>query len=274
MSSKTEMASVPYPIESVDNVLRLLQLLHEHEELGVTAAARLLGVAPSTAHRLFAMLVFRGFAVQNARRTYEPVPDHLRPTRAEPSLSKQVAVLRPLLTKVMRDLDETVHFVVLRGTAAFFVDGVEADHPMRVASRAGLSMPAHCTAAGKAMLGHFTPSEINAHYPRGLPDVYGPAATDLPTLKRQLAAVRRTGFAVSREENERSVVGTAVCLRNEEGRIRGALAVGVASSRCPNTRLPELAARLQDAAGVARSLMNRLDVAHSHAGGASRDSAS
>jgi IclR family transcriptional regulator, acetate operon repressor len=261
VSGRGQPASVPYPIESVDNVLRLLQLLHAHEELGVTVAARLLGVAPSTAHRLFAMLVFRGFAVQNARRRYEPVPDHLHPTRTEPALSEQVAVLRPLLTKVMLDVDETVHFVVLRGTAAFFADGVEADHPMRVVSRAGLTMPAHCTAAGKAMLGQLSPADVDALYPHGLPDVYGPAATDMPTLKRQLASVRRAGFAVSREENERSVVGAAVCLRGDAGRMRGALAIGVASGRCPNTRLAELAHRLLDAAGAAQPLLSGLDTA-------------
>jgi DNA-binding IclR family transcriptional regulator len=268
MTAKVGAPSVPYPIESVDNVLRLLQLLHEHGELGVTAAARLLGVAPSTAHRLFAMLVFRGFAVQNARRSYEPVPDHLRSTRTEPALGDQVAVLRPLLTKVMQDLDETAHFVVLRGTAAFFVDGVEARHPMRVVSRAGLSMPAHCTAAGKAMLGQFSPAEVDALYPHGLPDVYGPAATDLPILKRQLASVRRAGFAVSREENERSVVGTAVCLRDEAGRVRGSLAVGVASGRCPNTRLAELAHHLLNAANLARPLLSGLSAAHAGSGNA------
>lgn len=262
MAAKMGAASVPYPIESVDNALRLLQLLHEHEELGVTAAARLLGVAPSTAHRLFAMLVFRGFAVQNVRRSYAPVPDHLRRSSTEPALSDQVAAMRPVLDKVMRELDETTHFVVLRGTAAFFVDGVEADHPMRVVSRAGLSMPAHCTAAGKAMLGQLSPAEVDAMYPNGLPDVYGPAATDLPILKRQLASVRRTGFAVSREENERSVVGTAVCLRDTEGRLRGALAVGVASGRCPNTRLLQLARHLCNAATLARPLLSGLSTAN------------
>lgn len=261
MAAKVSVSSVPYPIESVDNALRLLRLLHEHEELGVTAAARLLGVAPSTAHRLFAMLVFRGFAVQNVRRTYKPAPDHLRPARTEPALSDQVAAMHPVLAEVMRHLDETAHFVVLRGTAAFFADGVEADHPMTVASRAGMSMPAHCTAAGKAILGQLAPAEVDALYPNGLPDLYGPAATDLPILKRQLASVRRTGFAVSREENERNVVGTAVCLRDTEGRLRGALAVGVASGRCPNTRLSELARYLCNAAASARPLLSGLSAA-------------
>ncbi|MBF8187168.1 helix-turn-helix domain-containing protein [Nonomuraea sp. K274] len=68
--------SVPYPIESVDNALRLIHLLRARGEVGVTAAAKALGVAPSTAHRLLAMLVFRG---RRAER-----PPGLRPRPARP----------------------------------------------------------------------------------------------------------------------------------------------------------------------------------------------
>ena len=44
----------PYAIESVDNALRLAQLLLLDGTLSVTEAARHLAVSPSTAHRLLA----------------------------------------------------------------------------------------------------------------------------------------------------------------------------------------------------------------------------
>jgi IclR family transcriptional regulator, acetate operon repressor len=47
-----------YPIEAVDNALRLLQLLRDGGKLRLKEAAAELGVAPSTAHRLLAMLVY------------------------------------------------------------------------------------------------------------------------------------------------------------------------------------------------------------------------
>ena len=257
-SSDAARASVPYPIESVDNALRLIHLLWEREELGVTAAARILGVAPSTAHRLFAMLVFRGFAVQNARRTYQPGPVRPREAEVPHTLSDVAELVRPVLGPLCDNLQETVHFVVLQGTAALFVDGLEYQHGLRVASRAGMTMPAHCTAAGKALLSQLAPAEVDALYPRGLPDVYGPAATDVPTLKRHLASVRKAGFAVSREENERGVVGIAVVLRDEDGRVHGALAAGLPTARCPNSRLPEVARHLRVAAVAARPSLSVL----------------
>ena len=48
-----------YSIEAVDNALQLLQLLRDGGTLRLKDAAEELGVAPSTAHRLLAMLVRR-----------------------------------------------------------------------------------------------------------------------------------------------------------------------------------------------------------------------
>ncbi|WP_284978657.1 helix-turn-helix domain-containing protein [Arthrobacter sp. fls2-241-R2A-200] len=47
-----------YSIEAVDNALQLLQLLRDVGSLRLKDAAAELGVAPSTAHRLLAMLVY------------------------------------------------------------------------------------------------------------------------------------------------------------------------------------------------------------------------
>src|SRR5258708_33978546 len=70
-----------YLVESVDNALRLLQMLRDLGVLRLTDAAQELGIAPSTAHRLRAMLVYRGFAVQHEKRGYHPGP----PTLAGPA---------------------------------------------------------------------------------------------------------------------------------------------------------------------------------------------
>ncbi|WBB99961.1 IclR family transcriptional regulator [Solwaraspora sp. WMMA2080] len=243
--------AVPYPIESVDNALRLILLLRERSRLGVAEAARHLGVAPSTAHRLLGMLKHHGFAVQDGRRAYLPGPVFadlgLLAGRAGPDLR---TVVRPHLERLSGELQETVHLAVLQGTAVRFLDGVEATHGLRVGSRAGMSMPAHCTSGGKVLLAQLSPAELEVLYPRGLPAVYGPAVEDLATLRRQLTTARRLGYAVNREESERGITGIGVCLRDTTGRVRGALAAGMPTARCPNIRIPEVAAALRTAAGL------------------------
>ena len=51
-----------YRLASVDHALQLALALRQDGPLRTVDAARRLGVAPSTAHRLLAMLVYRGFA--------------------------------------------------------------------------------------------------------------------------------------------------------------------------------------------------------------------
>lgn len=246
--------SVTYPIESVDNALRLIRLLDERREVGVTEAARELRVAPSTAHRLLAMLVFRGFAIRNARRAYEPTS----PT-AEVASSGEAGLetaLAPLLAQLADRLEETVHFVVVHGTAAHFVAAAECRSVDRLASRAGMTMPAHSTAVGKVVLSSLASSELDAIYPRGLPDVYGPVPSSLDALKKQLASVRKAGYAVCMEENERDIVAVAVAARDSSGRVRGAFGVGMVRARCPNGRIPRVARELMAAAADARRLID------------------
>src|ERR1700731_5058294 len=74
-ASVTDSLAPQYPIESVDKALKLLLLLGERPEIRLSEAARYLGVAPSTAHRLLAMLAYRGFVRQDpVSKAYLPGP--------------------------------------------------------------------------------------------------------------------------------------------------------------------------------------------------------
>jgi DNA-binding IclR family transcriptional regulator len=236
--------AVPYPIESVDNALRLLLWLRERSRIGVAEAARYLGVAPSTAHRLLAMLRHHGFAVQDGSRAYLPGPVFAHLDLVGRLHRDLPTVAHPHLEALSRSLKETTHLVVLQGTAARFIDGVEASNGLRVGSRAGMSLPAHCTSAGKILLAQLPPAEVAALYPRGLPAGYGPVVTDLATLQRQLAAARRVGYAINREESERGIIGVSVCLRDRDDRVLAAIATAMPTARCPNARIPSVASEM------------------------------
>ncbi|MEV0636029.1 helix-turn-helix domain-containing protein, partial [Streptomyces sp. NPDC050619] len=132
-----------YPIESVDNALRVLLLLGERNELRLTEVAQYLGVATSTAHRLLAMLTYRGF-IRQAERGKAYVPGTAL-TGVAFSILQRFDVrqaLHPFLERLNAQLQETVHLGVLDGTTVRFVDALESPRAVRVASRLGQSMPA------------------------------------------------------------------------------------------------------------------------------------
>jgi DNA-binding IclR family transcriptional regulator len=232
-----------YPLKAVENALVAIKFLQERGEVRVADVADHLGVARSTAHRVLAMLVFHGFATQDARRAYRPGPALRSLREAEVTRPDLVTAAHPHLRALGQSIAETVHLMVLQGNGVRFVDGVEGPQALHVGSRIGMLLPAHATSGGKALLAELPEEELRALYPRGV-STGASAIGDLATLRRELDGVRRRGYAVNSEESERGVRAVGVCVRDGAGRAVAAAAIAVPSARWPKRRLTELAAPL------------------------------
>jgi DNA-binding IclR family transcriptional regulator len=195
-----EKARPSYPVSSADNVVRVLLMLQHAETLRVTTVANDLGVSHSTAHRLLAVLVHRGLIEHDERRrTYQ---------RGAGLAALAAAILRndglaqraqPALDSLAEQLDETVHLTLLRASRVMFVAVAEGSRAVRAADRTGTTLPAHRTAAGKAILAWLSAEGLE----RWL-RVVEPAVGDFDRrdLVSDLAAVRARGFAVNRGDTE------------------------------------------------------------------------
>lgn len=244
MSTKdeSEPKRPQYPIESVDNALRILLLLGERRSIRLTDVSEYLGVASSTAHRLLAMLQYRGFVRQaEGSRTYEPGPAL---TSIAFAVIRQVDVrarLHPVLERLSASLGETVHLSRLDGSTVTFVDSVESPRAVRVGSRLGTTMPAHCTSSGKALLSMVDDDAIRQLYPdERLVGLTPRSITKRTVLLRQVAETRKRGFSTSLEESEDGVASVAVPL-GEYGGARYALNVSTPRGRMNDLVRTEIA---------------------------------
>jgi IclR family transcriptional regulator, acetate operon repressor len=223
-------------LSSVDNALRLVQMLSERAEIGVAEAGRSLGVARSTAHRLLTSLVLHGFAAQDPeRRTY----------RAGPALAQAgIAVIerydvrekaKPYLEAVSEGTGETTHLVVLNGSMALFIDGIEGRHPVRTAPRLGTSMPAHIASGGKALLAELTPAAFQSLYPDGN-----------AALKRELKQISAQGYALNIGGWDKQINAVSAPVRDHNGVARFAVGVSIPAFRASEDIMRRLASTLLD----------------------------
>ncbi|GAB2962119.1 IclR family transcriptional regulator [Amycolatopsis acidiphila] len=244
-----------YPIESVDNALRILLLLGERSELRLTDVAEFLGVASSTAHRLLAMLQYRGFIRQEGRsKAYRP---GTALTGVAFSILQRFDVretVRPFLERLRAELEETVHLGILDGTTVRFIDAIESPKAVRVGSRLGQSMPANCTSTGKAMLSLLSLDDVRRMYPdEELEGLTSNSIRSRTELELELEAIRRRGYATSSEESEESVASVAVAFPPGTSPVSLALNVSVPVIRMTRTdvrRIGELLRRTVDEAAL------------------------
>lgn len=252
-------ALVPqYPIESVDNALKILLLLGERSELRLTEVAEYLGVASSTAHRLLAMLQYRGFMRQDTRtKVYRPGTALTGVAFAILQRFDVRETVRPFLERLNADLGETVHLALLDGTTVRFIDAIESPQAVRVASRLGKSMPAHCTSSGKAMLALLPGDELHRLYPDE--DLGGLTDHSLRTrssLETELGRTARRGYAVSHEESERGVGSVAVAFPSRQNPMRLAINVAAPISRMGRGDVGRIASTVRAAVAEAAELLH------------------
>jgi DNA-binding IclR family transcriptional regulator len=249
-SEPGEPRAPQYPIESVDNALRLLLLLGERPEIRLTEASQYLGVASSTAHRLLAMLQYRGFIRQEPRtKAYGPGPAMTGVAFAVLGRMDIPRVARPILQDLTASLGETIHLGVLEGATVRFLDAIESARAVRVASRLGRSMPAHATSTGKALLADLPLDELHRLYPEeALPQVTAKSISRRSELERQLERVRRMGFATNREESEEGVASVAVSIPARAPGLHLALNAAAPVGRLPAAKTKHVGATLTEAA--------------------------
>ncbi|MFJ6900657.1 IclR family transcriptional regulator [Streptomyces hokutonensis] len=218
-------------VSSVDNALTVLLLFKSRKVLRVADVAGHLGVARSTAHRLLVSLTQRGFAAQEPiTRAYIPGPELTEIGLAVVDMLDIRGRARPYMTALAQELQETVSLVVLEGANIRFLDSIESPQILRVGSRTGQILPAHCVSGGKALLSTLSRDTIDGLYPvEELPALTPRSIGTKTALLQALDVIREHGYATNQEESEPDVTAVAVTLQTADS--LSAITVAAPTSR-------------------------------------------
>jgi DNA-binding IclR family transcriptional regulator len=138
--------------------------------------------------------------------------------------------VRPFIERLRYEVDETVDLAVLNRNRVFFVDQVAAPHRLQALSAVGVSLPAHCTAIGKALLAGLTDEQVERLLPERLPAETSNTITDRAELLVDLERVRATMIAYDREELTIGISAVGAAIR-DAGSVVAALSIPVPTAR-------------------------------------------
>jgi DNA-binding IclR family transcriptional regulator len=218
-------------------------MFRDEETLRLSDVSKHLNVANSTAHRLLAMLAYHDLVQQiGTSRVYLPGKALIEVGLAIMQEVDIGSIARPLLVELCERFQETAHISVLENTNVRFLDSVESPRAVRVVSRAGTVMPAHCTSVGKALLAALEAEEVDRLY-QGveLTTLTDQSIRTLPQLRAALEFVRQQGYAQSDGESEHGVVSVAAVVRDSTGAGVAAISVAAPEQRFPKIRRVEVA---------------------------------
>jgi DNA-binding IclR family transcriptional regulator len=227
----------------------------DQPELSLGDLSRITGLPVSTTYRLASELVGWGGLERAESGTGYRIGMRLWELGA---LAPRGATLRELAQPFMQDLfaatGENVHLAVLDGQQALYVDTVSGRNAVPVRSRRGGRLPLHATGVGKVLLAA-APEDVAEAVLRTPTRETRHTIVDPGRLRREIAEVRRRGYARTAEEMSLGTLSVAVPVRVERPAgpaVVAALGVVVPSHRRDLLRLVpvlEVAAR-----GIGREL--------------------
>jgi DNA-binding IclR family transcriptional regulator len=245
------------PVRSVQRALTLLGVVANGDEMPLAELAEAADLAPSTAHRLLTTLVDLGFLRQDSESRLYGAGHALLGlvSAAEQRLSGLRAAALPHMTELAAACGETAHLHILDGPEVIFVDQVLGPRTIRMEVKVGTRMMAHVTAAGKALLAWQTDAVLGSVLAAGLQRFTPQTLTDPDVFQRELALVRRRGWATEVEEHELGAACVAAPIVFGAGPPLASLSISGPTSRLRPGKLKELGIRIREAAdGVAESL--------------------
>jgi len=236
-------------IGAVANALELLQLFADGPSIHVGTASKRLGLSRSTVHRLLNTLNTYGYVVHDAAaRAYRPGPVLAAIGLVAVKNSDLRTVGQAAVAKLAQQTSETAHLSVLRGDQIFCIDSIESTQTVRTGSRMGWALPAHATAAGRALLAELSDRDVIALFPTEIIPQTGQSVAALRRIDlfAELELVRARGYATNFGESEPEVSAVGVVLRDRQDQARAALSV-----TAPRTRGDESWMRLAGDIAVA-----------------------
>jgi len=242
-----------YPgTQAVVRAVRLLKACAGRPAPRLGDLCRSQGLHKTTAYRLLSALESEGLLERTDDDAYRLGSELI-------ALGNQALGAPRLREAARRELDalaettrETATLEVLAGDDVLILDEAMGGRVVGSVPSLGTRWPAHATSTGKVLLayrgnGHTPARPLSGFTPRTIVD---PAA-----LARELARVRRRGYAVSTEELEPGFVAVGAPVHAADGTVVAAISVGGPRTRLTADRIAE-GARLVRAAAtrVSRTL--------------------
>jgi DNA-binding IclR family transcriptional regulator len=247
--------AAPGAVKSADRALAILAAVADRGSLRFNELVTLLNLPRSSAHALLQTLVDRGWLdldVETRRYTIGLRAWHVG--QAYTGHGDLVAVAKPVMDGLAKDVGETVQLARLDGIENVYIAISESAQPMRLASTVGARLFAHSTGIGKALLAQLPPEEsrrLLRSIP--LPRFTDNTVTDPDELDALVQQARARGYALDDEEVLVGCRCVAVPLTNDGHGLVTALSVTAPSARCGPDWPNDVVGHLQTAAGIIRA---------------------
>jgi DNA-binding IclR family transcriptional regulator len=227
----------PERVKALNHTLDILNAMADLNGASVTELAEEVGISKSAIYKHLTTLEQWGYVVQLANDRYDLGIQWLRYGGYARDRLFPLQRIQTAIRELANETEELVLFSTLTNGASMPIYHVRGEHAVKTDSYAGIRLPVHCTATGKAILAAMGEQaaaildgiELTAHTENTI--------TDRASFENDLAEIRDQGFALEDQERIEGMRGIGAAIKNETTEeILGALAVTGPTHRIKDER--------------------------------------
>ncbi|MFK4723284.1 IclR family acetate operon transcriptional repressor [Bradyrhizobium niftali] len=239
-------------VQSVDRALSILETLSEDDEgYRLSDLAVRTGLSASTVHRLLATLESRRFVQFDRAESKWHVGVRSFTVGASFARRRNFSTQAIPYLRKLRDLTrETANLAVVDDEFIIVLTRMESREIMRSLTQVGGRVAMVTSGVGKAVLATYSDEDVGAvirHH--GMPRLTEKSIVRPGDLFKELATIRKQGFAIDDEEACMGLRCIAAVVYNDCAEPLAAISVSGMTSRLTDDRLPEIGQIVREVAG-------------------------
>jgi len=238
-----------YPIKVLEKSFLILDLLYKNDcPTSITEISNALSLYASTAYRILSTLKSGGFVEQDPKtQKYSLGLRFIELGASKLQAMNFMKEILPYLKKLKEKFNETVHLGVLRENEILYLAKEESSQTIRMFSRVGNRCPIHCTGLGKIILAFLSPKEKDEILNNIKLIAYTKnTITNRTILEKELSIIKKQGFAMDNEENEKDVFCIATPVFNFEKKVIAAISISIPRFRINSQKTKKIKKALLD----------------------------
>ena len=208
-------------LSSLEKAIRILSLFSVFRpSMDANEISKELGLPRSTVYRLIRVLMKYELMEQNTEYRGYRLGIGLFQMGNIVKYQRRVGdIARPFMEELRNITKETVMLDVIEGHRAFVLREIEGTHPIRMTFDEGRAMPLHAGASSKVLLAYLSAEEQDRIIEEGLTRYTENTITDPVELKKELAKIRKNGYAYSDQELDVGARALSAPIRNFSGTV-------------------------------------------------------
>jgi IclR family acetate operon transcriptional repressor len=215
-----------YNASTIQRAIDVLNLFREHERLSFTEILDVLKYNKSTLFRVLYTLEQNKYLARDKHGRYELGMSMFVLGNQVSQANKLKKVASPYLKELAQKNNLTVHLGSLDGLEVVIIDKFDAPNNVKMVSRIGRTVPAHCTGQGKTLLAYSDRSLvemiINKH---GMTRYTPNTITTMDGLFQELRQIRERGYTIDNSEHEKHIRCVGVPVLNRDNQIEAAISM-------------------------------------------------